>query len=251
MKKLWVFSDLHLKSMSSPLVGAFLKALQEPSESDDVVVLAGDIFDLYVGNQNYFYSQFQPIFEALKRITDCQVPVHYIQGNHDFHFEKHLQSVGVQVSSTDDCIQLQSITGKKFYIAHGDLVDTSDHAYLRLRKILRSNIIRFAVQKIPNAVIQWVAGQMARTEDQRSLQLPETFSDSKLQEFRKPYREFAEVKKQEGFDFVVLGHCHDLDTLAPFYSNMGYPPVHRQFLYYEADLEPQNDLLKRRFFTGI
>ena len=64
---------------------------------------------------------------------------------------------------------------------------------------------------------------------------------------RSVFREFAEEKKRQGFDFVILGHCHDLDDLQPFYFNMGYPPVHRQFLYWSAE----SNSVKRRDFSGI
>jgi hypothetical protein len=35
----------------------------------------------------------------------------------------------------------------------------------------------------------------------------------------------------------VLGHCHDLDQVEPYYFNMGYPPVHRQYLFYHDGLK--------------
>jgi hypothetical protein len=41
----------------------------------------------------------------------------------------------------------------------------------------------------------------------------------------------------EGYDYVVMGHCHDLDEMSfkvgervGQYVNVGYPPVHGSYL---------------------
>jgi hypothetical protein len=62
------------------------------------------------------------------------------------------------------------------------------------------------------------------------------------------YRAHAETKRSQGFDFVVMGHCHDLDDWGGFYWNMGYPPVHRQYIVFDPRAGAAKVSLERRNF---
>jgi UDP-2,3-diacylglucosamine hydrolase len=238
INRIWVFSDLHLSNPSSSLYQAFLKSLDEPDSSSDVVVFAGDIFEIFVGKSSYFKRKNAAFFKVLDVLIQRKVQLYYIQGNHDFHLESAFAEGTVKI------LDSELILGK-IYIAHGDLVNLDDHGYLRMRKFFRSKWMKKFADSIPGTVVEWIGETIARSHDEKEKDLVTT--PGAVPEVRPLYRAFAEEKKRQGYDFVILGHCHDLDDLQPFYFNMGYPPVHRQFLYYSAE----SNSFKRRVFSGI
>ena len=247
--RLWIFSDLHLTSSQDPLFRPFMNALKQAQDEHDTIVLAGDIFELFVGNSSYFYNQFFEFFETLKRLSDLGVQLFYIEGNHDFHLKNnfkdtsiHFEEEGVEVALTSSA----SAT-KRIWISHGDLIDRSDVSYLRLRSIFRSRWVKFLTVITPAFVIQAVAKALARSAELKKKDLPENWHPSKLSRLRNVFRSYALDKHQQGFDVVVLGHCHDLDQVEPYYWNMGYPPVHQQFLFIDASLHQ----MQRQFFGKV
>ena len=247
--KVWVYSDLHLLSSEDPLYQPFLQSLNEANSSQDHVVLAGDIFELFVGDSAYFYSKFALFFKTLKVLSDRGVKLYYIEGNHDFHLKKNFEDIPIRFEEERVVLKTQDREGneKKIWIAHGDLVDQNDEQYLRLRSFFRSRLVKTLVEVVPGFIIKKVSEKIARLPEQKEIDLPEHWPADRRDHLRKTFRDYAESKKRQGFDYVILGHCHDLDETKPFYWNMGYPPVHRQFLFYES----RQDLVERRNFPGI
>jgi UDP-2,3-diacylglucosamine hydrolase len=237
-RRIWIFSDLHLSDPQSTLYQSFILSLDEPDQSSDAVVFAGDIFDIFVGNSKYFIEKNKPFFDALERLRQRKVSLFYIQGNHDFHLEQAFGDLSVAI------LDSELVLGK-LYIAHGDLVDQADQGYLRMRRFFRSAAFRKFVDLLPGKAVEWIGESIARSHDRKEKDL--VVRPGEVPSVRPVFRAFAETKKRQGFDFVILGHCHDLDDLQPFYFNMGYPPVHRQFLYWSSD----SNSVKRRNFAGI
>lgn len=237
-QRIWIFSDLHLADPQSPLYQSFILALEEPDSPSDAVVFAGDIFEIFVGKSEYFIERNKSFLDAIRALHQRGVSLYYIEGNHDFHLEKAFGDVPVML------LDSELVLGR-LYIAHGDLVDQADQGYLRMRRFFRSKGFRKFVDLLPGKAVQWIGEAIARSHEQKEQDLPN--APGKVPAIRPVFRAFAEEKKRQGFDFVILGHCHDLDDLQPFYFNMGYPPVHRQFLYWSAE----SNSVKRRNFTGI
>ena len=243
--RVWIFSDLHLTNSGSSLYRAFLKTLAIPSDSNDVIVFSGDIFDLMVGNSSYFKEKFGEFFEAVTRLSLASVGVHYIEGNHDFHLRDLFPS---SVIFHEDSVVLEDKAmspPQKLYIAHGDLVDKEDQQYLRLRRFFRSKPIQVLSRILPGQWIERIGSRLSRPADQKARDLPESWDPEKRAKLRVTFRKFAH---QKGNDFVILGHCHDLDQLEPYYFNMGYPPVHGKYLYYETPSVSELAKVQRREF---
>ena len=230
------------------LYTSFLKALEEPQFETDQVVFAGDIFDLLVGDSDHFREKNAGFLQALQTLDQKGVKLFYIEGNHDFHLKSFLKGIKVHFENEAVIFSVDSSNGKKmFYIGHGDLVNEEDVGYLRLRGLFRSKPVQMLADFLPGVWIEKMGDIWSRPLAQKADEIPENWDPAQLQKLREIYRRFAEGKRSQGFDYVILGHCHDRDQLAPFYWNMGYPPVHRQFLYYDAT----EDLVKRREFPGI
>jgi UDP-2,3-diacylglucosamine hydrolase len=251
-KRVYLFSDLHLTDFDQPLAKAFLYALSEPGEPTDAVVLAGDIFEVLIGNSSHFHQKYAPFLNAVRTLISKGVSVFYIEGNHDFHLGDFLPA---EVVLSEDHLRLNLATAsgkeRSVWIAHGDLVDQGDHSYLRMRALFRSAPFRGLIRVLSGFMIEKIAGRISRDAHRKSSELPEGWSEEKRSRLRSVFRGYAESIHRQGSDFVVLGHCHDLDAWGGFYWNMGYPPVHRQYLVYDSSLNVGKESIERRNFLGI
>jgi UDP-2,3-diacylglucosamine hydrolase len=250
--KVYLFSDLHLETLDQPLGRSFLQSMLELREPGDALVLAGDVFEVLVGSSGYFRSKFEPFFNALRTLVDRRVAVFYIEGNHDFHLSGLLPS---EVSVFQDSLRIPVVDSsgglKVLEVVHGDLVDPNDRAYLRMRRVFRSAPIRVATGILPGKLIEGLARILSRAHERKSSELPESWSEATRARLRDLYHADAEKRRARGADFVVMGHCHDLDEWGGFYWNMGYPPVHRQYLVYDPAGSGGKDSIIRRYFLGI
>ncbi len=248
-RRIWIFSDLHLTQLDSELGMAFLRVLSEPRDREDAVVFAGDIFEILVGDSAYFKKKYQRFFDSVASLLRKGVAVYYIEGNHDFHLSRLLPA---GVVFAEDAISLSLEPGdgmlKKIRVAHGDLVDQHDLGYLRLRALFRSMPVQALAHVIPGKWIEALASGIAREATRKAKELPENWDAESRERLRTIYRSSAESQHRLGFDFVVYGHCHDLDEFGGFYWNMGFPPVHRQYLVYDSASEAGKDSLLRRNF---
>jgi UDP-2,3-diacylglucosamine hydrolase len=241
--RLWVFSDLHLEDPQSAFYQSFLKVLDEPESEQDTVVLAGDIFDLMVGKSRYFSQKHADFFNKLRALARKKVRLYYIEGNHDFHIQKQFEGIPIRFEEESVKLEVQTAQSiKRIYIAHGDLVDESDTGYLALRKLFRSSPVQAVLGLLPGRLIEAVGEKWSRPHQQKGNDLPEKWSPEALTRLRSIYRGFAQAQKDQGFDYIILGHCHDFDEIEPFYFNMGYPPVHGCFIFYDS----LDDCVKRK-----
>lgn len=238
MKHVFVLSDLHIESSKDPLYVSFLKVLREKPQAQDVVVLAGDVFDFWVGNRSIFINEFAEFLKVLNGLKQKQVQVYYIEGNHDFHLKSALRNY----------LQLEhrsihfTQAGKKFFVSHGDLVNWRDIGYLLLRFLFRSPLIRFLVQIAPASLLYFIGTTLSQKSRQYHPRIREGT--------RLNFRNYAVTKIEQGFDFVAMGHCHDLDQMSfkvgdrtGSYANVGYPRVHKSYLFWkEGDHEFQRQM---------
>jgi UDP-2,3-diacylglucosamine hydrolase len=88
----------------------------------DVLLLGGDIFDLLVGNKRLFRDRFAPIIDAINSAATRGILVHYLEGNHDFHFQGIFSPL--VIIHTDDFTL--DVFERRIYISHGDLIDPED-----------------------------------------------------------------------------------------------------------------------------
>jgi UDP-2,3-diacylglucosamine hydrolase len=224
-------SDLHIWGPEDPLYLSLITLLNEKILAGDTVVLAGDIFDLFVGNKSIFINQYSTFIESVKKVGTRGAQVHYIEGNHDFLIKNVFRgAAGVHVYAKDVKIETE---GKKFYFAHGDLVDPQDYGYQLLRILFRSPVMKAIVSVIPGRWLENFGKLSSRKSRQYHSELPH----DRIEPLRKVFRNYAAERIAQGYDFVVMGHCHDLDEMTftvgnrkGQYVNIGFPRIHGSFL---------------------
>lgn len=233
--RLIVVSDLHIWGPEDPMYAALIRLLETEAAAGDTVVLAGDLFDLFIGHKPIFLSRYQGFFDALAASASRGVKIHYIEGNHDFLMRKAFQGIpNMELHSREVVVEME---GKRFFVAHGDLVNRSDYSYRLLRGFFRSPVMRAFVRLAPGSLLDAIGQRSSRRSRAKKPLLTAQLPTERMQRLRLVYRNYAAERLGEGFDFVVLGHCHDLDekhfkigTRCGQYINVGYPRVHGSFL---------------------
>lgn len=215
----YFFSDVHLGLGSrdsdrkrEQLLLRFLDAIAPDCER---LVIVGDLFDFW-----FEYSSVTPkyFFRTLAALADMRqrgIVIEYLMGNHDFghqdFFEKELN---IPIHHNDISLTL---SGKKFYVAHGDGKAYNDTGYLILRAILRN--------KLSIKLFQWLHPDFGIWLASGSSHASRTYTDEKDYSERDGLRDFAEKKINEGYDYVIMGHRHRaavVDFEKGTYVNLGH-----------------------------
>lgn len=237
--QLLVLSDLHIRADSDPVYFALIRVIRDQAQPGDIVVLAGDIFDLFVGGKRLFLKRYAEFVEAVRHALAKGVRIHYIEGNHDFQLRrafKDLQNFEVHPHH-----MTLDLAGKRFLIEHGDTVDRTDYGYLTLRTIFRSLPLRALIRAVPGEVVDVIGKNFSKLSQKTKPRVPTHLPILRMERVRKVFRSYAAEKLTQGFDFVIMGHCHDLDEMrfqidgrSGHYMNVGYPRNHRSFVYWET-----------------
>jgi UDP-2,3-diacylglucosamine hydrolase len=248
---LYAVSDLHIRGAEDPLYRSLLSLLRDRAQEGDTVVLAGDLFDLFVGNKQVFVARYREFLDELSAAGRRGVTIHYIESNHDFHLRGAFAGIPrFALHSREFDLE---IGGHRFFFAHGDLVDRKDYGYRALRLFFRSPLMKAAVALMPDAMVEWVGARSASVSKGREHRQPTQLPPGRLEYLRNTYRSFAAERLARGYDFVVMGHCHDLDEKSFVigsrqgqYINVGYPRAHGSFLSWA----PGDERIQRERLPG-
>lgn len=217
--KLAFFSDLHLgpnPDARSKTFAAIIDRLTREGVTE--LWLLGDIFDLCVGNFRFWVPRHADVFDALGRLRASGARIVWLEGNHDFHVAELLAPLGIEVVDAE-LIQVRG--GRRLFLAHGDLVNPDDEAYLKWRAFTRNPRFRRLLDLCPdwfaNLVLRPFAERTSRSSRRQERDTPTLIRDR--------YRAYAAARFAAGIDGVVLGHCHVDDLWTPkdrqFYLNLG------------------------------
>jgi UDP-2,3-diacylglucosamine hydrolase len=237
-------SDLHIRDEHDPLYAPLVALFTERARPGDHVVLAGDIFDVFVGDKPEFTERYGAFIGAARDAAARGVHVYYVEGNHDFLMTRALPGVRVHARAAE-----LVIGGKRVFVGHGDLADARDWGYRALRVFFRSPLFRAFVHLAPRGWLSAIGRRSSRYSRGDDTGLAAHLPRERLEALRCVYRSFAAERVREGFDFVVLGHCHDLDEKSftldgreAQYINVGYPRAHGSFLTWnEGDARIQRE----------
>lgn len=237
--RLSVISDIHIHTKSDPAYSALLSLLRANSQPGDTWILNGDIFELFVGSKEWFLNEYSELISLLKEKATAGVSIYYVEGNHDFQLDQVFNSAsGIQLSKDD--IEL-TLDGKKFYIAHGDLIDKADWKYQAWRFSLRTPVASWLIEKVPSKVIEEIgkhSGDYSKTQRRKR---DSVISQARQERMKALFRNEAFEKVKEGYDFVVFGHSHDIDEMSfesnghhGHYMNMGFPKTDKSYITWSS-----------------
>lgn len=221
----YFLSDVHIKDNQDINYIKLNQFLEKDwlSHRGDVYLL-GDIFDLWVSNHQIFVHSYKRLIHNLIQVKQKGFKVVYFEGNHDLHLNKFWhQELGFEVQRE---IKTYSIEGLKFRLEHGDLINSKDLAYLRLRRFLRTPTMTFLAHTLPG--LFWkILGQKWSHESRKNSR---RFKENKTTEIIEMIRNYAENQDQDQnqgqdhdqkqkhdpdrdpFDVMITGHMHVKDT---------------------------------------
>lgn len=205
-------SDVHLKGPEYPGHAKFMNFLGRLQGKGrvaqsgiaagmltlDRLVIAGDLFDFWFARGDAIYPGFQPVVERLTALTHEGVRISLCEGNHDFSLASYFScQLGIDVYP--DGAEFNE-GGLRVLVSHGDTVDRGNLKYLALRGFLRSPVARCLQNQLPLTFLWRLARLSSRMSKEMSRE-----SQERLAELM--YR-FALGKFKDGYDAVILGHCH-------------------------------------------
>jgi UDP-2,3-diacylglucosamine hydrolase len=203
MKTYYFLSDLHLRDMQDEKAQKLLRffvSLQSQAPQN-VIFLVGDIFDLWLGDHDYFSHKFSQLIDQIQQFIIAGGEVHYFEGNHDLHLKRFWQDeMGVIVHTDPEEFDFE---GSRVRIEHGDQMDPADTGYHFLRWFLRTPVIAWIIIHLPGFVVANIGEWMSRTSRAytNSLRDPGRIKTIIHQHALKRF----EIKN---FDVILSGHVH-------------------------------------------
>lgn len=164
---------------------------------DDLYIL-GDFFDFWFSEGHVIYPEFVIIVEKLMELKERGIRIHLCEGNHDFFLDDYFTGqLGIEVIKEWAAINLDD---RRVLISHGDTVDERNVRYLLLRRVLRSSCF-YRLQQLLPITFLWKAGWI-------SSNLSKVLITETADALEEKMRRFSSRKFKDGFDAVILGHCH-------------------------------------------
>jgi UDP-2,3-diacylglucosamine hydrolase len=193
-------ADAHLRRPDDTNYQLLLSFLGTLTGSTDMLVIAGDFFEFWLGDSPKPFPDYHPLLDRLAEVTAGGTRLVYIEGNHDFHLGGYFRRrFGADVHPDSAAINLD---GRRLYICHGDLINPADRSYRLLRGVFRSRLIRLLAKIVPDAVPAWIARRLGGHSKSNHQVAASRWDSVRLT------REFAAERFAEGYDVVVTAHYH-------------------------------------------
>lgn len=202
---LYFLSDLHLWEENSFLEASLIRLLETLPKEKDMLVFGGDIFDLFISDKKAFQKKFHKILSAIKNLPQRGCKTYFFEGNHDFHLKNVFKGTGVTVFSD---AQALSFEGKKIWVSHGDRIHPRDHLYHIFRAFTRSFVGKLIIKVLSGKLLLLIGALMSK----KSRDYGEK-NKVKCMEVKGIFKDYAEEKIKEGYDYVFLGHSHIEDMV--------------------------------------
>ena len=206
-KKIFFASDNHLgaptASESLARERRFVHWLESVKGEAAAIFLLGDLFDFWFEYKKVVPKGFTRTLGALAGIADSGIPVYYFVGNHDLWMDGYFESeLNIPVFHAP---QVFEISGKRFFIGHGDGLGPGDKGFKRMKKVFTNPFAKW--------LFRWLHPDLG-------VRLAQYFSvknrlisgkeDVKfLGEDREWLVQYAKRKLEEThYDYFVFGHRH-------------------------------------------
>ena len=207
-KNIYFISDAHLGMgnyrKSRDREKLLVKWLDEVSKDAKEIYMLGDIFDFWFEYKKVIPRGFSRFLGKLSEITDSGIPVHFFTGNHDLWVFDYLPEETGVILHKEPIIK--ELSGKKFYMAHGDGLGKFDKKYRLLKKIFTNKLIQWLFARLhPNFAFSLAHGwsKQSRYANQNKEEGFKGIDKEWLALYAK------DILKNEHFDFFIFGHRHN------------------------------------------
>lgn len=191
-------SDLHLQEERPDISRAFLRFLDERARHAEALYILGDFFEVWIGDDGMTPFQ-HSIATALARLAETGTRVYLMHGNRDFLLGKGFCRLARCALLADPC--LVTLAGEPVLLSHGDLLCTSDEAYMRMRRWLRNPVSLFLLRNLPLASRRKLARKL-RSESRTQTRLKADDIVDVTPE------EVLRLMRTHGVSTLIHGHTH-------------------------------------------
>lgn len=194
-----VLSDIHLGT-----IGCHAKELLNYLKSIRIgtLILNGDIIDIWNFKKKYFPPDHLNVIQYVLKLAVKGTKVYYLTGNHDELLRK-FKEIEFGAICVRDQLEL-NVSGKKVWIFHGDVFDSSiQHTKLLAKLGGHSYDLLIKFNRILNIIL------VALGYEKFSLSKKIKASVKKVVSYISDFEEIAaSVAIEKGFDQVICGHIH-------------------------------------------
>jgi UDP-2,3-diacylglucosamine pyrophosphatase LpxH len=195
-----VLSDVHLGTygcQANELL-QYLKSIQPK-----LLVLNGDIIDMWSFSKSYFPASHMNVLRQIIKMSNQGTRVVYITGNHDEALRKYSDFILGNFELADKLIL--DLDGKKAWIFHGDIFDSSTQGYAKILAKLGGKGYDLLI--LINSFINWVLVLLGKEKRSYSKMIKD--SVKKAVAFVSNFETTAaEIAIQKKYSYVVCGHIH-------------------------------------------
>ncbi|TAN30168.1 MAG: UDP-2,3-diacylglucosamine diphosphatase [Castellaniella sp.] len=165
---LWIASDIHLGENVPRTAQAFYEFLARARRDADALILCGDIFDAWIGDDHALRRPPAWLAQAIEqlRATAQAIPLWLAHGNRDFLMGPALvQALGARLLTAPT--HLDTDAGN-ILLAHGDEYCTDDVHYQRFRRVVHTPWVQSVFLALPLGLRRAIArGARARSRQAR------------------------------------------------------------------------------------
>ena len=208
--KTFFVSDIHLGSStfsdSLEREKRLVRWMDSIKEEANALYLLGDIFDFWFEYRYVVPRGFTRFLGKLAELSDSGVEIHFFTGNHDIWVFDYLpKEIGLTLHKEPAVIE---ISGKTFYLAHGDGLGDSSRSFKLIRWVFHNRICQFLFRLLhPDLGIK-LGYLWAEHSRKKELKRPVSFlgeDKEHLVRYAKPY-----ISKHPETDYLIFGHRHIL-----------------------------------------
>jgi UDP-2,3-diacylglucosamine hydrolase len=196
----WVAADVHLGPHGPATAACFYRFLRQAERQCDALILAGDIFHVWVGDGQLEHPEpwLHESVLALQAFARAK-PLYLMRGNRDFLLGAGFaRAIGATL--LPDGLRLESPAGE-FWLSHGDELCVDDRAYQRFRRFARARWVQGLFLACPLAWRQGIAGYLRRRSQQAGQYKSAAITDVNAQAWRA-------LLARHGLTVLVHGHTH-------------------------------------------
>ncbi len=195
-----VISDVHLGTYGCHATELlhYLKSIQPKT-----LVLNGDIIDMWSFSKRYFPVAHMNVLRQIIKMSNLGTRVIYITGNHDEALRKYSDFILGNFELVDKLIL--DLDGKKTWIFHGDVFDSSTQGYAKILAKLGGKGYDLLI--LLNSLTNWVLAALGKEKRSFSKMIKDSVKQavSFVSNFETTAAEIAIQKK---YTYVVCGHIH-------------------------------------------
>ncbi|WP_428742440.1 UDP-2,3-diacylglucosamine diphosphatase [Tenacibaculum sp.] len=194
-----VISDVHLGTFGcrATELHNYLKTI-----NPKVLILNGDIIDIWQFNKRYFPKPHMKVIKQLMNFITSDTKVYYITGNHD---EMLRRFKGFRLGSFEIVNKVVlDIDDKKGWFFHGDVFDvTMQHS----KWLAKLGGMGYDFLILINTVVNWISQKLGYGRLSFSKKIKNSVK-SAIKFINNFETTAAEIAINEGYDYVVCGHIH-------------------------------------------